>query len=212
MKLYTYFRSSCSYRVRIALGVKGLAWENAFVHLRRGEQRSAELLALNPQGLVPTLVDGDTVLGQSLAILEYLEERHPEPPLLPAGAAERARVRQLAALVACEIQPLQNQGVVELLRAEFGLSDPDVSRWIRIAIERGLAAVESLLDHSATGTCCHGEQPTLADVCLIPQVYNARRFGCDLSSFPTVRRIDEHCSGLVAFAQAAPEAQPDAES
>ncbi len=212
MKLHTYFRSSCSYRVRIALHWKGLPFESDFVHLRRGEQRRAERLALNPQGLVPTLEDGDLVVSQSFAILEYLEEQYPDPPLLPKEPAGRARVRQIAQLIACEIQPLQNLGPVRALRRDFGLTEADTTRYCRDLIQRGLAAVEALLAGSrATGLCCHGDAPTFADLCLIPQVYNARRFDCDLSACPNVTRIDAHCAGLGAFRTAAPHAQPDAE-
>ena len=212
MKLHTYFRSSCSYRVRIALHWKGLSFESSTVHLRRGEQRRAEHLALNPQGLVPTLEDDDMIVSQSLAILEYLEERHPDPPLLPADAAGRARVRQIANAIACDIQPLQNLSTVSVLLRDFGLTEDDIAGFCRGVIQRGLSAVEALLaGHEATGACCHGNAPSFADICLIPQVFNARRFGYDLSVCPTVERIDAHCCGLDAFTQAAPDAQPDAE-
>ena len=212
MKLHTYFRSSCSYRVRIALYWKGLPFESDFVHLRRGEQRRDERLARNPQGLVPTLEDGELVVSQSFAILEYLEEQYPEPPLLPKQPAGRARARQIALAIACEIQPLQNLGPVRVLRLDFGLSEADTTRYCRDLIQRGLADVEALLAGSmATGLCCHGDTPTFADLCLIPQVYNARRFDCDLSACPNVERIDAHCAGLEAFSRAAPHAQPDAE-
>lgn len=212
MKLYTYFQSSCSYRVRIGLALKGLDFESAFVHLRRGEQRSTAHLERNPQGLVPALVDGDLVLGQSLAILEYLEEQYPEPPLLPKAPAQRARVRQIACAIACDIQPLQNFGVLMRLKCELDASDEETARWVKGVIEPGLAAVEALLTASASGDgFCFGERPTLADVCLVPQVHNARRFGCDLSKCPTVVRVAEHCASLETFAKAAPGAQPDAE-
>ena len=212
MKLHTYFRSSCSYRVRIALHWKGLPFESGFVHLRRGEQRQGEGLARNPQGLGPTLEDGELVVSQSLAILEYLEEQYPDPPLLPKQPAERARVRQIAQAIACEIQPLQNLGPLRFLRQDFGLTEADTTRYCRELIQRGLAAVEALLAGSqATGLCCHDDSPTFADLCLIPQVYNARRFDCDLSACPNVERIDAHCAGLEAFSQAAPHAQLDAE-
>ena len=211
MKLYTYFRSSCSYRVRIGLGLKGLSFESVPVHLRHGEQRSPEHLERNPQGLVPTLIDGDAVLSQSLAILEYLDERYPEPPLLPGSPADRARTRQIAFAVACDVQPLQNFGVLRMLERELGATDDDRLRWVRGVIEPGLAAVEALLVGSASaGPFCCADHPTLADICLVPQVYNARRFGCDLSNCPTVVRVTDHCETLEAFANAAPEAQPDA--
>jgi len=212
VRLHTYFRSSCSYRVRIALHWKGLPFESEFVHLRRGEQRREQRLALNPQGLVPTLEDGELVVSQSFAILEYLEEQYPDPPLLPEQPAGRARVRQIAQLIACEIQPLQNLGPLRVLRRDFGLTEADTTRYGRELIERGLTAVEALLAGSqATGLCCHGDAPTFADLCLIPQVYNARRFDCDLSACPNVERIDAHCAGLQAFSRAAPHAQLDAE-
>ena len=213
MKLYTYFRSSAAYRVRIALELKGVAREDVFVHLRRGEQREPDYRELNPQGLVPTLCDGDTAIGQSLAILEYLEEKHPEPPLLPKDPAGRARVRQLALAVACDIHPLQNMGPLGLLQSEFGLSSDDAIRWARRWIEHGLGGVEGLLaGHPATGRFCHGDAPGLADLCLVPQVYNARGRACDLGPYPTVQRVVSECLKLEAFARAAPEAQPDADA
>lgn len=211
MKLYTYFRSSCAYRVRIGLGLKGLSFESEFVHLRRGEQRAAEHLERNPQGLVPTLVDGDTVLSQSLAILEYLDERYPDPPLLPGTKVERGRIRQIAFALACEVQPLQNVGVLQKLKRDFRATDNDTAHWARSIIQSGLSAVESLLDSKSTGPFCCGDRPTLADLCLVPQVYNARRFDCDLSNCPTVVRVADHCGTLDAFAKAAPEFQLDAE-
>jgi len=213
VRLYTYFRSSCAYRVRIGLGLKGLDFESAFVHLRRGEQRGREHLERNPQGLVPTLIDGDTVLSQSLAILEYLDERVPDPPFLPDSPDERARARQIAYAIACEVQPLQNFGVLQRLKREFGATDEDTTRWVKGVIEPGLVAVEAMLEPRNSGApfCC-GQRPSLADICLVPQVYNARRFGCDLSKCPTVLRIAEHCETLHVFAKAAPEAQPDAEA
>ncbi len=212
MKLYGFFRSSAAYRVRIALNLKGIAGEQEFRHLRRGEQRQPEYLALNPQGLVPTLVDGETVIGQSLAIVEYLEEIRPEPPLLPNDPAGRARVRQLAEIVACDIHPLNNLKVLDYLRNELGQSEDAVNAWYRHWVESGLAAFEALLSSSpATGTFCHGDRPGLADLCLVPQLYNARRFDCDVGALTTILRIDEACRALPAFADAAPERQPDAE-
>ena len=210
MKLFSYFRSSATWRVRIALHWKGLAFESVLVNLLEGAQRRPEYLALNPQGLVPTLVDGDLVLGQSLAILEYLEEIRPLPPLLPGSAAERARARQLALMVACEIHPLQNLGVRRLLREEFGLDEEAERRFARPAIERGLRAVEAVLRERPAGPFCCGERPTLADVCLVPQLYNARRFGADLAGLERVLSAEAACAPLEAFARAAPEAQPDA--
>ena len=155
--------------------------------------------------------NGDAVLSQSLAILEYLDERYPDPPLLPGSPAERAHVRQIAFAIACEIQPLQNLGVLQRLKREFRATEVDTARWVRGIIEPGLAAVEALLDSDSVGPFCCGDRPTLADVCLVPQVYNARRFDCDLSKCPTVQRVADHCETLDAFAKAAPEVQPDAE-
>jgi len=212
MKLYTYFRSSAAYRVRIALNLKGLEREDVFIHLRQGAQRQTGYLGLNPQGLVPTLVDGDAVIGQSFAILEYLEETHPEPPLLPADRAGRARARQLGLIVACDIHPLNNLRVLQYLGRELGLDEEARNRWYRHWVERGFAALETLLTGTpGTERFCHGEVPGFADLCLVPQVYNAGRFAIDLSPYPTVRRINETCLALPAFADAAPEAQPDAE-
>lgn len=211
MKLYTYFRSSAAYRVRIALNLKGIAYEPKFVHLRRGEQRSPDFLALNPQGLVPVLVDGNHVLTQSLAIIEYLEELYPKPPLLPQSAQARARVRALAYAVACEMHPLNNLRVLNYLETALGHIETKRLAWYRHWIAEGFTALEQMLANPSTGAFCHGETPTLADVCLVPQVYNAVRFGCDLSSFPTVRRINQACLALPAFRAAAPENQPDAE-
>lgn len=212
MKVYGFFRSSAAYRLRIALNLKGLAAEHEYLHLRKGEQFAPEYTALNPQGLVPTLIDGDVILGQSLAIIEYLEETRPAPALLPAEPAARARVRQLAQIVACDIHPLDNLKVLNYLRHEMGHDEAAVKRWYHHWIAQGLGALEALLgSHPATGRYCHGAQPTLADICLVPQVYNARRFACDLSAYPTVVRIDAACNELEPFRAAAPENQPDAE-
>jgi maleylacetoacetate isomerase len=212
MKLHGYWRSSASYRVRIALHWKGLAFESAAVHLRRGAQRSPEYLALNPQGLIPTLVDGPHVIGQSLAILEYLEERWPEPPLLPRAAAERARVRQLALVIVAETHPLQNLGTLALLESELGVAAEGQQRFLRAVIRRGLGAFEALLAPSPSGSFCHGDGPTFADVCLVPQLYNARRFGIDVGALlPRCARIEANCLALPAFAASVPEVQPDAE-
>ena len=212
MKLYDFFRSSAAYRVRIALNLKGLKAERAFVHLRRREQFEPSYLELNPQGVVPTLIDGEAVIGQSLAILEYLEETRPEPPLLPADPVGRARVRQLALIVACEVHPLNNLKVLTYLRGELGADDETVKTWYRHWVAKGLGAIEALLEGGPEGAAfCHGARPTLADVCLVPQVYNARRFDCDLSALPRVVAIDAACTALEAFRDAAPENQPDAE-
>jgi maleylacetoacetate isomerase len=214
MKLYTYFRSSAAYRVRIALNLKGLSYEPHFVHLLRagGEQHAAPYRALNPQGLVPALIADGAVLVQSLAIIEYLEEIHPTPPLLPAEPRARARVRALALLIACDIHPLNNLRVMNYLRDELKQDTAARKRWICHWIAQGFAALEQMLTAGRpTGTFCHGERPTLADVCLVPQLANALRYDCDLSAYPTVRRIADACMQLDAFRQAAPEHQPDVE-
>jgi maleylacetoacetate isomerase len=213
MKLYDYFRSSAAYRVRIALNLKGVAPERAFVHLRRGAQRADEYLALNPQGLVPALVtdDGD-VLTQSLAIIEWLDETYRQPPLLPAGAAGRARVRALALSIACDIHPLNNLRVLNYLAGTFGATDAQKDGWYRYWCDVGLEALETqLARESATGTYCHGATPTIADICLVPQLANARRVELDLAPYPTLLRIETACTSLSAFANAAPARQPDAE-
>lgn len=214
MKLYTYYRSSAAYRVRIALNLKGLAYDAVPVHLVRGggEQRQADYLALNPTGLVPTLVDGPNTLPQSLAIIEYLDETHPEPALLPGSPADRARIRAIAQAIACDVHPINNLRVLQYLTREFGVSEEQKNAWYRHWIEVGLGAVEAMLaSDPRTGAFCHGDVPTLADCCLVPQVFNARRFGCDLSATPTIVGIAERCAGLDAFRRAAPEQQPDAE-
>jgi maleylacetoacetate isomerase len=214
LKLYTYWRSSSSYRVRIALNLKGIEYENLPVHLLRdgGEQNSAEYRKTNPQGLVPVLVDGDTVLRQSLAIIEYLDEKYPEPALLPKPAAERARVRGLAHLIADEMQPLNNLGVLRYLKNDAGLDRQGIANWNHHWIGRGFTAFEQLLETSEhSGRFCHGDSPGLADCCLVPQLYNARRYACDLSGFPRIIEIEQHCLQLTAFLTAGPENQPDAE-
>jgi maleylacetoacetate isomerase len=214
MKLYDYFHSSAAYRVRIALNLKGVAPdERSFVHLRRGDQRSEDYLALNGQGLVPALVlDDHRVLTQSLAIIEYLDETVREPPLLPADAIARARVRAIALAIACEIHPLDNLRVLKYLIDTLGISDAGKNGWYRHWIEVGFAALERQLGaEGETGTYCHGESPTLADICLVPQLANARRFNNCLDAYPTLTRIEAACNALPAFAQAAPAKQPDAE-
>jgi maleylacetoacetate isomerase len=214
MRLYTYFRSTAAWRVRIALNLKGLAWESVPVHLLRngGEQHGDPYRALNPQGMVPLLIDGDERIGQSLAIIEYLDETHPEPPLLPRSAASRARVRALAQVVACDIHPLNNLRVQQYLAEEFGADDDAKRAWMHMWMAAGFDALERMLaEDPRTGACCHGDEPTLADLCLVPQVFNARRFDFDLVAYPTINRIDIHCSGLAAFVDAAPDHQADAE-
>jgi len=214
MKLYDYFRSSAAYRVRIALNLKSLAPEHVFVHLRRGAQRDESYLALNPQGLVPMLVtdDGD-VLTQSLAILEWLDETHPQPLLLPADPAERARVRGIALAIACDIHPLNNLRVLNYLTGTLGVTDAQRDGWYRYWVDVGLEALETrLAREEATGRYCHGDAPTIADICLVPQLANARRFAIDLAPYPTLTRIEAACLALPAFADAAPLMQPDAEA
>ncbi len=214
MQLYSYFRSSAAYRVRIALNLKGISYEYLGVHLLKdgGQQLSDSYRALNPAALVPTLIDGDVTIGQSLAIIEYLDETHPQPPLLPADPAGRARVRAIAQAIACDTHPLNNLRVLKYLKRTLQVSDDAKNEWYRHWVQLGLSAVESMLANSpATGRYCHGDTPTLADLCLVPQVYNARRFDCDLSAMPTLARIDAACRELPAFDLAEPAKQPDAE-
>ncbi|WP_164080557.1 maleylacetoacetate isomerase [Stenotrophomonas maltophilia] len=211
--LYTYWRSSAAYRVRIGLELKGLAWEARPVHLVRdgGEQHLDAYRALNPQQLVPTLLHDGHALTQSLAILEYLEERFPQVPLLPADAAGRARVRALAQLVACDIHPINNLRVMQYLERTLQLPADARTQWTLHWIVEGFAAMEAMLaNSSATGTFCHGDRPGLADICLLPQLYNAHRFGLDLAPYPTLRRIEAACQAVDAFDHARPENQPDA--
>jgi maleylacetoacetate isomerase len=209
---YTYFRSSAAYRVRIALNLKGLKAEERYVHLRKGEQTGADYLKTNPQGLVPTLVDDDgTVLGQSLAIIEYLEETRPQPALLPVDPVARGRVRQLSYVIAADLHPLNNLRVLNYLTKEIGVSEEQRLGWYRHWTQVGLAAFEALLAAGGSGTFCHGDSPTMADLCLVPQIYNAKRFNVDLSPYPIACRIDAACRALPAFAAAAPDKQPDAE-
>lgn len=211
--LHSYWRSSAAYRVRIGLNLKGLRYDIVPVHLVRdgGDQRKPEFSETNPQRLVPVLQHGKRMLRQSMAILEYLDEMWPEPPLLPATARERQRVRALAQVVACDIHPLNNLRVMQYFEHEWGVPQPERDEWIRHWIEDGFEAFESLLqNHPATGHFCDGHVPTIADCCLIPQVYNARRFGLDLSAYPTILRIEEACLALPAFDAARPERQPDA--
>ncbi len=212
MKLYTYFRSTAAYRVRIALNLKGLPYEAVPVHLLRSEENDPAYRALSPLGTVPALLtDEGDALTQSLAIIEYLEETHPQPPLLPADALGRARLRALALTIACDIHPLNNLRVLKYLTGTLGASEEEKMTWYRHWLADGMMAVERLLaDHPATGDFCHGDAPTLADCCLVPQVFNARRFDCPLDAMPTIRRIAEACEQLPAFVAAAPHNQPDA--
>jgi maleylacetoacetate isomerase/maleylpyruvate isomerase len=212
MKLYTYFRSTAAYRVRIALNLKGLPYEAVPVHLLRSEENDPAYRALSPLGTVPALLtDEGDALTQSLAIIEYLEETHPQPPLLPADALGRARLRALALTIACDIHPLNNLRVLKYLTGTLGASEEEKMTWYRHWLADGMMAVERLLaGHPATGDFCHGDAPTLADCCLVPQVFNARRFDCPLDAMPTIRRIAEACEQLPAFVAAAPHNQPDA--
>jgi maleylacetoacetate isomerase len=212
MKLYGYFRSSAAFRVRIALNLKKLDYENAFIHLRRGDQAAPEFFAVNPQGLVPALEIGGQRLTQSLAIIEYLDEMHPEPPLLPHDAAGRARVRALAAIVACDIHPLNNLRVLRYLHRPLGHDQGAIETWYNHWIDSGFGAIERLLvDDPHTGAFCHGEMPGLADIALVPQVYNAHRYPLDLTDYPTIMRVYQNCRALDAFAAADPDRQPDRE-
>lgn len=211
MLLYDYFRSSAAYRVRIALNLKGLAAERRFIHLRKGHQREDAYLAMNPQGLVPTLAIGDVRLTQSLAIIEYLEETHPMPPLLPEGAEDRAWVRSVALAIACDIHPLNNTRVLKYLDRALQVDDKQRDTWYRHWIDEGFSAIEKQLAARSGGRFCFGDTPTIADVCLVPQVANARRLDMSLDPYPRIRAIDEACLALDAFARARPDAQPDAE-
>lgn len=212
MKLYNAFRSSASYRVRIALNLKELDYEYRAVHLGGGEQFKAEFCGMNPQSLVPVLQDGDDLVTQSLAIIEYLDETHPQPPLLPSQPAARARVRSLALAVACEIHPLNNLRVLNYLTKQLGVSEDTKNAWYHHWVALGLQALETRVAGSReTGKFCHGDMPGLADCFLIPQLFNARRFQCDVSGFPTLLRIEQNCLALPAFQRAAPAQQPDAE-
>jgi maleylpyruvate isomerase len=209
MKLHHYYRSSASYRVRIALSLKGLAYDTVAIDLKPAvnAQRSAQFLRLNPEGLVPVLEDGAVTLTQSLAIIEYLDETHPQPPLLPRAPAERARVRGLALVVACEMAPLNNSGVLSYLRGTLALNEGTVNAWYAQWIARGFGALEKeVAATSGDGRHMFGTAVTLADVCIVPQMYNARRFQCDLAPYPRLRGICAHLESLPAFARALPEA------
>lgn len=213
LELYSYFRSSAAYRVRIALGLKGLDYHVIPVHLLRhgGEQLGDAYLSRNPEGLVPALDEGGRILTQSLAIMEYLDETHGPATLLPVDALGRARVRALALHVACDIHPLNNLRVLRWLSRELKVEQSARDDWYRHWVELGFQSLEAQLQSPETGLCCHGDAPGLADCCLVPQVYNARRYDVDLSAFPTIARIATHCESLPAFLAAHPGAQPDAE-
>jgi maleylacetoacetate isomerase/maleylpyruvate isomerase len=210
MELYNYFRSSASYRVRIALALKGLDYDYKPVHLAKNEQFTESYAAVSAARLVPLLHDGDHVLTQSMAIIEYLEETHPQPPLLPADPAGRARVRALALDIACEIHPLNNLRVLRYLVRDLKLSDDDKDRWYRHWVETGLETVERQMV-AAPGTYCHGDTPSLADCMLVPQIFNAKRFNCRLEHVPQVMRVFAACMKLDAFERTRPEHCPDAE-
>ncbi len=213
MRLYTYFRSTAAFRVRIALNLKGLPYDSVHVDLRAGETQQSRpaYVAVNPQGLVPALEDDGTTISQSLAIIEYLEETHPEPPLLPRSPLDRARVREMALGVACDMHPLNNLRVLNFLRSPLGLSQDQVSAWYRNWIAAGFRGLEEQARRvSGDGRHMFGTSVTLADVCLVPQMYNALRFKCDVEPYPTLRSISTYLEVQPAFASAAPEAQADA--
>jgi maleylacetoacetate isomerase/maleylpyruvate isomerase len=211
VKLYTYFRSSAAFRVRIALNLKGLKYEPVFVHLAKGEHRQPQYAAVNPQALLPTLeLDDGKRLTQSLAIIEWLEEKHPTPPLLPKESMARARVRSLAYLVASEIHPLNNLRVLQHLKRALNQTQEQIDTWYRYWIADGLAKLEAELAGSS-GRFCHGDSPSMADCCLVPQIFNAKRYNSDLAPYPTTMRVFENCMKVEAFDRAQPSKQPDAE-
>jgi maleylacetoacetate isomerase len=212
MKLYSYFRSSAAYRVRIALNLKGLETEQEAVHLLKADQMPAYRATHNPQGLIPALESDDGFFVQSIAIIEYLEERYPEPALLPAGFAARAYVRAAALLIACDIHPLANLRVLRYLKRDLAQDQAAIDSWYRHWVEDGFTRLEAFLaSEGRSGRFTLGDSPTIADCCLVPQMFNARRLKCDLSGFPTLVAIDAHCQQLAAFRKAHPSEQPDAE-
>lgn len=212
MKLYGYFRSSASYRVRIALNMKGLSYQQVSVHLAKGKQYEPEFAAISPQNLVPVLEHDGRMLYQSLAIIEFLNERYPDPPLLPQDPFARNRVRSLALICGCEIHPLNNVRVLNYLTETLGLSEAQKLAWYHHWVTTGFEALEQrLASENATGRFCHGDEPGFADISLVPQVANANRYKVDLATFPTIRRINDECLKLDAFKRAMPQNQPDAE-
>ena len=225
MKLYTYFRSSAAYRVRIAMNLKGLAYAPEFIHLAKGAHNEEAYGAVNPAKLVPALIDGGNLLTQSLAIIEYLDETHPAVPMLPNTPLERARVRALSMLIACEIHPINNLRVLKYLNRDLKVSEEQKNAWYRHWVEDGLAKLEAMLTRDvggtaggtgttgtgSTGTFCHGDTPGMADCCLVPQIANGKRFDCNFDHVPTVMRIWDACNALDAFQKAAPSNQPDNE-
>ena len=211
MKLYTFFRSSASFRVRIALNVKGIAWESVPVSLPKGEHAEAKFKSINPQGLVPALDDSGHLLSQSLAIMEYLDEAYPGPKLLPADPVERAYVRAFSQLIACEIHPLNNLRTLKYIKRTYKLDDDGVNSWYRHWIAEGFTSMEAFLENEKRhGRYVFRDQVTMADCCLVPQVFNAQRYDCDLTPYPTVKKIFEECMKLDAFIAAQPMKQPDA--
>jgi len=211
MILYDYFRSSAAYRVRIALNLKNLQAERRYIHLRKGEQRAPDYLAKNPQGLIPTLIVGDRVLTQSLAIIEYLDERHPLPPLLPTGSEDRAWVRSIALAIACDIHPIDNLRVLHYLK-KIGIGEPARDEWYTHWISEGFNAIEPQLAARSSGRFCFGDTPTIADICLVPQVANSQRFKMPLERWPRIRDVNTACLEHPAFDAAQPARQADAES
>ena len=212
MQLYTFFRSSAAFRVRIALNLKGLSYEPTAISLPKGAHREDDFGAINPQQLVPALIDDGQLLTQSLAILEYLEEKHPSPPLLPKGLLERARVRSLSLLIACEIHPLNNLRVLQHLKRALGQSEEGINTWYRHWIAEGLSKFEADLTRTTgTGRFCQGDTPTIADCCLVPQIFNAQRYECDLAPYPVTMRVFDACMQVEAFERAQPMKQPDAQ-
>ena len=210
MILYDYFRSSAAYRVRIALNLKGVVAERRFVHLRKGEQRAGDYLSVNPQGLVPTLVDGDVKLTQSLAIMEYLDDKYPSPPFLPKDTADRARVRAIALTIACDIHPIDNLRVLQYLEKTLGADEAKRNEWYGHWIREGFIAIEKMLAERP-GKFCFGDTPTLADICLVPQIANAGRVKLPMEPYPRIRAVHAACQAHPAFDAAQPSKQPDAE-